>query len=171
MTASTATTMASEARRLRLAGGRGSSGNNSSNNVVEVGKGKREAHNLSPAARRRLLRSQRAHSSEDESYADSSRGGGTGSATNSKHIRRSQGHHIESREDTQLSVHVAESSSLDYDDNGTCFNSVGTASRHPSPTKNRRRQQQHQQQNRRYRVDELTTLNESATSRDDSKSG
>ena len=172
MTASTATTMASEARRLRLAGGRGSSGNNrSSNNVVEVDKGKREAHNLSPAARRRLLRSQRAHSSEDESYADISRGGGTGSATNNKHIRRSQGHRIDSREDTQLSLHVAESSSLDSDDNGTCFNSVGTASRHPSPTKNRRRQQQHQQQNRRYRVDELTTLNESATSRDDSKSG
>ena len=161
MTASTATTMASEARRLRLAGGRSSSGNNRSNSVVDVGKGKREANNLSPAARRRLLRSQRAHSSEDESYADSSRGGGTGS--NNKHIRRSQGH--------RLSLHVAESSSLDSDDNGTCFNSVGTASRHPSPTKNRRRQQQHQQQNRRYRVDELTTLNESATSRDDSKSG
>lgn len=161
MTASTATTMASEARRLRLAGGRSSSGNNRSNSVVDVGKGKREANNLSPAARRRLLRSQRAHSSEDESYADSSRGGGTGS--NNKHIRRSQGH--------RLSLHVAESSSLDSDDNGTCFNSVGTASRHPSPTKNRRRQQQHQQQNRRYRVDELTTLNESAPSRDDSKSG
>ncbi|KAL7436368.1 hypothetical protein ACHAXM_005147 [Skeletonema potamos] len=160
MASTTATTLASEARKLRLAGGRSGGGSNTGVDVVDISN---HRNNLSPAARRRLLRSQNAANLiEDESYSDSAvRGVGGGHAN--KYGRRSQlrggGPSTplrESREDIQqLSLPVAcESSSVDSDDNGTCFNSVGTASRQPSPKKNRSRRQ-HLQQNRRSRLDPL----------------
>jgi hypothetical protein len=171
MTSTTATTLASEARKLRLAGGRSGGGNTGIDNVVDISN--HQPHNLSPAARRRLLRSQHAQV-EDESYSDSARIGVGGGNAN-KYGRRSQfrgggssSPYRESREDIQqLSLPVAESSSVDSDDNGTCFNSVGTASRHPSPKKNRSRRQ-HLQQNRRSRLD---PLQESANSPPEVKRG
>ena len=173
MQSTTATTLASEARRLRLAGGRSGGGNIKTSDVVETGN--HQPVNLSPAARRRLLRSQHAHS-EDESYSGSATrelNGGNATKYGRRSQRRGGGHSTpsrsrESREDTQqLSLPVAESSSVDSDDNGTCFNSVGTASRHPSPKKNRSRRQ-HLQQNRRSKLD---PLQESANSPEEVKRG
>eukprot|EP00985_Skeletonema_marinoi_P006738 scaffold2933_cov176-Skeletonema_marinoi.AAC.3 len=173
MPSTTATTLASEARRLRLAGGRSGGGNIKTSDVVETGN--HQPVNLSPAARRRLLRSQHAHS-EDESYSGSATrelNGGNATKYGRRSQRRGGGHSTpsrsrESREDTQqLSLPVAESSSVDSDDNGTCFNSVGTASRHPSPKKNWSRRQ-HLQQNRRSKLD---PLQESANSPEEVKRG
>ena len=161
MPSTTATTLASEARKLRLAGGRNGGGRNNQNgHETEVGK--IQPNNLSPAARRRLLRSQKHARSEDVSYSSSSTTRDTGGGNDLKYEPGSQNvgktpstprRRRESREDTQhLSLpNVGESSSLDSDDNGTCFNSVGTASRHPSPKKNRSKRQQ----SRRSKLDPL----------------
>lgn len=151
----TATTLASEARKLRLAGGLSSGGGNNtrSNDVVDIGN--HQPNNLSPAARRRLLRSQHAHA-EDEVF------GGVGNANK---YGRPVGLCREDTQQQQLSLPIAESSSVDSDDNGTCFNSV--ASRQPSPKRNRSRRQ-HVQQTRRSKLD---PLQESANSPEDVKRG
>ncbi len=178
MPSTTATSLASEARRLRLAGGRSGGGNVKSSDVADTDTGNhhQQPHKLSPAARRRLRRNQHAHP-EDESYSGSATrevGGGNSMRYGRRSQRRGGGPSTpsrESREDTQqqLSLPVAESSSLDSDDNGTCFNSVGTASRQQSysPNKNRSRRQ-HLQQNR---LSKLDPLQESANSPEGFKTG
>ncbi len=164
MPSTTATSLASEARRLRLARGRSGDGNLKNNDVADSNSDTgNEPIKLSPAARRRLRRNQYAHP-EDGSYSGSAtREVGGGIAGNGRRNQRRGGGPStpsrESREDTQqLSLPVAETSSLDSDDNGTCFNSVGTASRQQSysPNKNRSwRQQLQLQQNRRSKLDPL----------------
>lgn len=170
MPSTTATSLASEARRLRLAGGRSGGGNVKSSAVGDTDSdiGNPDPIKLSPAVRRRLRRNQHDAQPEDESYSGSATrevGGGIANRYGRRYQRRGGGGPStpsrESREDTQqqqqqLSLPVAESSSLDSDDNGTCFNSV-TSSRQQSysPNKNRSRRQQLQQQNRRSKLDPL----------------
>eukprot|EP00986_Skeletonema_menzelii_P012708 scaffold7158_cov151-Skeletonema_menzelii.AAC.5 len=173
MPSTTATTLASEARKLRLAGGRSGGGNNiKSSGVAEADNNHHQPNNLSPAARRRLRRSQNAHFG-DESYSGSAVrevGGGNNAIKYGRRSQRRGGGPAtpsrESRQDTQqqLSLPVAESSSVDSDDNGTCFNSVGTAT---TPNRNRTRRQ-HLQQNR---LSKLDPLKESAHSPEGDKMG
>ena len=172
MPSTTATTLASEARKLRLAGRSGGGNNIKSSGVAEADNNHHQPNNLSPAARRRLRRSQNAQFG-DESYSGSAVREVGGGNNDIKYGRRSQRRgggpatpSRESRQDTQqqLSLPVAESSSVDSDDNGTCFNSVGTAT---TPNRNRSRRQ-HLQQNR---LSKLDPLKESAHSPEGNKMG
>ena len=153
MPSTTATTLAAEARKLRLAGGRSSGGNINTSGIADADNNNHQPNNLSPAARRRLRRSQNA---QVGGSAAREVGGGNAIKQNGPRSQRRGGGPAtpsrESRQDTQpLSLPVAESSSLDSDDNGTCFNSVGTAT---TPNRNRSRRQ-HLQQNRLSKLDPL----------------
>lgn len=157
-TPSTATALASNRRKQRLAGRnnpyvqthdnvpqhRSDTETNSSNNASSPSS---QSSQLSPAARRRLLRSQPGQTRNNHQ-----------SSHNSKEVRRRQPQHLEvgpyntqqpsqnqSASLSQLNLHCTDS--VDSDDNGTCFNSIGTTTpRHPSVTSSPHKYQESTQQ-------------------------
>jgi len=116
--------------------------NNSSNNASSPSS---QSSQLSPAARRRLMRAQPGQTRNHQS------------SHNYKEVRRRQPQHLEdgpytqqpsrnqSTSLSQLNLHCTDS--VDSDDNGTCFNSIGTTTpRHPSVTSSPHRYQESTQQ-------------------------
>lgn len=150
-TPSTATALASNRRKLRLAG-RSSPYVNASHeqprrDAVHVdaehtaSSPSSQSSNLSPAARRRLIRSQPRQQQQQQSNVSQH--------SVAKEVRRQPQHLNYDEHDqslSQLNLHCTDS--VDSDDNGTCFNSIGTTTpRHPpstsSPRKYRDEQQTH----------------------------
>ena len=141
---STATALASNRRKLRLAGRKTSPGvqvPESRGRDAEVNASSpsstSQSSKLSPAARRRLTR--RPNQQHQSSHTSSE-------------VQRRQSQHVEheyseepppqQQSFTQLNLHCADS--VDSDDNGTCFNSIGTTTpRYPPSTSSPPTHQEH----------------------------